>query len=92
LGEGADSLGARCWVGLLAEGLRDPALMARIRRHLEGEISLLEGKSQLSTAECSAILAYILGCLVFGAYAPVKTRGFALPRGLKMLRTLEGAR
>lgn len=89
-GADSDPQAAKCWVGLFAEAMRDPVLMAKIRRYLEGEISLLCEKSggRLDVKECSAVLAYVLGCLVFGAFAPKKTEGFAFAGAQKMLKAM----
>lgn len=86
LGRGSDGAAARAWVGVLAEALRRPALFARVRRMLDGEIASIRERSgwRLSDADASAVLAFILGALVFGAFAPRKTAGFAAPS----LRTL----
>lgn len=89
-GDRSGSQAARCWVGLFAEAMRDPGLMVKIRRYLEEEIFLLCEKSggKLDVKECSAVLAYVLGCLVFGAFAPKKTEGFALAGGQRILRAM----
>jgi AcrR family transcriptional regulator len=89
-GEGSDPQAAKCWVGLFAEAMRDPVLMTKIRRYLEGEISFLCEKSggKLDVKESSVILAYVLGCLVFGAFAPKKTEGFAFAGAQKILKAM----
>ncbi len=81
LDEKSDHLAAKCWVGVLSEALRDPDLFARARRLLDGEISRIQALSdgKFSVAQSSALLAYILGALVFGAFAPKKAAGFAAP-------------
>jgi hypothetical protein len=50
----------------------------------------VERRSQgsLSTADASAVVAFVVGALVFGAFAPRKTAGFAAPSLRKMLRGL----
>jgi len=81
LDDTADVTAARCWVGVLAESVRDPALFRRTRRLLDAEVAAIQRRSggSLSAAEASAVLAFILGSLVFGAFAPRKTAGFAAP-------------
>ncbi len=81
LDRGSDLGSARCWVGIFAEALREPALFEKLKRYLEREIGTLSSlsKKRLSEHESSALLAYILGALVFGAFAPRKTAGFAAP-------------
>lgn len=81
LDDRADLVAARCWVGVFAEAIRNPALFAAMRRLIDTEISNLKRRSsdQLSTEEAGAVLAYIIGALVVGAFAPKKTAGFAAP-------------
>lgn len=81
LDDTADVIAARCWVGVLAESVRDPALFRQTRRLLDAEVAAIQRRSggSLSAAEASAVLAFILGSLVFGAFAPRKTAGFAAP-------------
>lgn len=77
----ADTVAARCWVGVFAEAMRQPALFARVRRMLDGEIEGLRRRSggRLTSQEAGAVLAFIVGSLVLGAFAPRKTAGFAGP-------------
>ena len=80
-GEGLPVAGARCWVGLFAEAVRDPALFRKMRRVLDAEVTLIQSRSggTLSAEQSSGVMAFIVGALVFGAFAPTKTRGFAAP-------------
>jgi TetR/AcrR family transcriptional repressor of bet genes len=93
LGKGSDPTAARAWVGVLAEALRTPALFARVRRMLDAEVESLRERSgwTFSEADASAILAFILGALVFGAFAPKKTTGFAAPALAKLISALRRA-
>jgi TetR/AcrR family transcriptional regulator, transcriptional repressor of bet genes len=77
----ADLVAARCWVGLLAEAVRDPALFAQVRRLLDSEIDAIQRRSggRLSEQDGGAVLAFVIGALVLGAFAPRKTAGFAAP-------------
>jgi len=86
----ADTITARCWVGVFAEALREPALLARVKRHLDREVKHLQQISgdSLANHECSAIIAFILGALVFGAFAPKRTSGFASPAGRRLVAML----
>ena len=86
LDERADLVAARCWVGLFAEAVRNPTLFARMRRLIDGEIASLELRSggKLSTHDAGCVLAFVIGALVLGAFAPKKTAGFAAP-GLKTI-------
>ncbi len=86
LGERADVVAARCWVAIFAESLRNPKLFARVRNMIDAEISVLEYRSQgtLSREAASSVLAFVIGSLVLGAFAPRKTAGFAAP-GLRKL-------
>jgi TetR/AcrR family transcriptional repressor of bet genes len=77
----ADVVAARCWVGVFAEAVRNPVLFARVRRLLDAEIAVIQRRSEgaLSDQDSSAVLAFIVGALVVGAFAPRKTAGFAAP-------------
>lgn len=79
-GEDADAVAARCWVGVLAEAVRDPALFATVRRLVDTEIAAIvrRGRGRLDERQAGAVLAFILGALVVGAFAPRKTKGFAM--------------
>ncbi len=81
LDEKADTVAAKCWVGLLAEAVRNPDLFKRVRRLLDSEISNIQalGGGRLNDHDASAVLAFVVGSLVFGAFAPKKTAGFAAP-------------
>ena len=86
LDERADAIAAKCWVGILAEGLKDKALMDKIKHHLDTEIQAIETLSRgaLDVEKSSALLAFILGSLVFGAFAPKRASGFAANMGKKL--------
>jgi TetR/AcrR family transcriptional repressor of bet genes len=90
LDERADLVAARAWVGVLAEALSDPLLFDKLRRLLDAEVLHIEQRARgtLSTADASAVLAFIIGALVFGAFAPRKTAGFAAPSLRRMLAGL----
>lgn len=77
----ADVVAARCWVGLFAEAIRNPTLFRRVRRLLDGEVQALQRRSghALSNQDAAALLAFVVGALVVGAFAPRKTAGFAAP-------------
>ena len=53
---------------------------------IDTEIGAIEQRSgyTLSTRDASSVLAYVIGALVVGAFAPQKTAGFAAP-GLRRL-------
>ncbi|HEY2518389.1 MAG TPA: TetR family transcriptional regulator [Polyangiaceae bacterium] len=86
LDDRSDVIGARAWVGLFAEAVSDPALFTKVRRRLDAEVAYVEGRARgtLSTVEASAVVAFVVGALVFGAFAPRKAAGFAAP-GLRAL-------
>jgi TetR/AcrR family transcriptional repressor of bet genes len=86
----ADTVAARCWVGVLAEAVREPALFARMRRLLDGEIGAIQRRAggRLRVEDASAVLAFVLGALMFGAFAPRKTSGFAAPAARAFARAL----
>lgn len=93
LGESADVTAARCWVGIFSEALRSPPLFTRVRRMLDAEVAVIERRSAggLSEKQSAAVLAFIVGALVFGAFAPRKTAGFAAPCLRDMLQGLRDA-
>jgi TetR/AcrR family transcriptional repressor of bet genes len=91
LDERSDVAAARAWVGIFAEALGDPALFAKVRRMMDTEVAHVERRSRgtLTTADASAVVAFVVGALVFGAFAPRKTAGFAAP---SLRRMLDGLR
>jgi TetR/AcrR family transcriptional repressor of bet genes len=81
LDDSADIVAARCWVGIFAEAVRDPTLFERMKRFLDGEIKAIHRRSRgaFDERDAGAVLAFIVGALVVGAFAPRKTTGFAAP-------------
>jgi TetR/AcrR family transcriptional repressor of bet genes len=81
LDERADITAARCWVGLFAEAIRNPTLFKRMRSLIGAEITTIQARSadRLDAHQAGAVLAFIIGALVLGAFAPRKTAGFAAP-------------
>jgi TetR/AcrR family transcriptional regulator, transcriptional repressor of bet genes len=81
LDQTADLVAARCWVGLFAEAVRDPGLFTEVRRLVDTEIGTIQRRSgdRLSPQDAGAVLAFVIGALVLGAFAPRKTAGFASP-------------
>jgi len=94
LDERADITAARCWVGLFAEALRSPSLFRSVRRLIDSEISTIKHRSNgaLSDHDASAVLAFVIGALVVGAFAPRKTAGFAAPAGRALVAALRRSR
>lgn len=90
LDDRADLTAAKCWVSLFAEALRDPTLFAQMRRLIDTEITSIQARSdhRFSAHDAGAILAYIIGSLVLGAFAPKKTAGFAAPGLHKLVAAL----
>ena len=90
LGRGADSVAAKCWVGLFAESLRHPPLLARVRRYITSEVTTIIALSdqKLKKADASAIVSFILGALVFGAFSPETAKGFAAPKLEQLMHSL----
>ena len=86
LDDRADVIAARCWVGLFAEAVRSPSLFRRLRALIDAEIGTLRERSahRLDDQQAGAVLAFIVGALVVGAFAPKRTAGFAAP-GLRAL-------
>ncbi len=92
LDQRADIVAARCWVGLFSEALRSPSLFKQVRRLIDSEVSAIRARSnqQLSEQEASAVLAFIIGSLVVGAFAPQKAAGFAAPGLTRLIAALRG--
>jgi TetR/AcrR family transcriptional regulator, transcriptional repressor of bet genes len=86
LDERADLVAARCWVGVFAEAVRSPTLFAQMRRLIDAEVATIQQRAEgtLSPPQAGGLLAFIIGSLVLGAFAPRKTAGFAAP-GLRRL-------
>jgi len=82
----ADLTAARCWVGLFAEAVRNPRLFARVRSVIDTELLAIQRRSrgQLSEKESVSVLAFIIGSLVLGSFAPKKTAG-STASGLRAL-------
>jgi TetR/AcrR family transcriptional repressor of bet genes len=82
----ADVTAARCWVGLFAEAVRNPGLFKQVRRLIDTEVGSIQKRSggEFDPHQAGAVLAFIIGSLVMGAFAPKKTSGFAAP-GLTQL-------
>ena len=92
LDEHADVVAAKCWVGVFAEAVRNPALFAQVRRLIDAELDAIRRRSdgRFAAHEAGCVLAFIIGSLVLGAFAPRKTAGFAAP-GLQRLVAALGA-
>jgi TetR/AcrR family transcriptional repressor of bet genes len=92
LDESSDIVAARAWVGLFAEALSDKALFQKLRRMLASEVAAIQRRSgdTLSTRDASAVLSFVVGALVFGAFAPRTAAGFAAPTLHKLLEALGG--
>jgi AcrR family transcriptional regulator len=90
----ADVAAARCWVGVFAEAVREPALFDQVRRLLDTEIQAIcrRSKGALTDQDSGAVLAFIVGSLVFGAFAPRKTAGFAAPSLRRLVQALSRSR
>lgn len=93
LDERSDRTAARCWVGVFAEALRDPALFRRVRRLIDTELVAIQRRSgdRYDAQEAGAVLAFVVGSLVVGAFAPQKTAGFAAPGLRALLAGLDAA-
>lgn len=94
LGDTADIVAARCWVGVFAEAVRDRALFEQIRRLLDGEIQAICRRSagEIDDRDAGAVLAFIVGSLVVGAFAPRRTAGFAAPSARRLIASLRPER
>jgi TetR/AcrR family transcriptional repressor of bet genes len=86
----SDITSARCWVGIFAEAIRQPPLHRRIKRLLDAQIVAIRTMSgnQFSDKDAAAVMAFVIGALVFGALAPKRTAGFAAPALKTFVRAL----
>lgn len=84
----SDLISARCWVGLLSEAIRNPDLFNRVKRYLDSEVQFIGAlsKGRLNDKDSSALLAFMFGSLMFGAFAPKKAAGFAAPAAKRLVR------
>jgi TetR/AcrR family transcriptional repressor of bet genes len=91
LDSNADLVAARAWVGLFAEALSDPALFQKLRRVLDAEVAAIQRRSgdAFSTDVASSVLSFVVGALVFGAFAPRRAAGFAAPALRRMLKSID---
>lgn len=85
LGPGADPVEARAWVGLIAEAMREPHLLARLRRRVGGELAALEAGG-CSREQAAAVLSLTVGALVLGALGTDLPAGFAAPAAHRLMR------
>ncbi len=94
LDDQADRLAARCWVGVFAEAVRNPTLFTQVRRLVDSEIAAIQRRAggSFSAQEAGCLLAFIIGSLVLGAFAPRKTAGFAAPGLRKLVAALKADR
>ena len=92
LNANADPVGARCWVSLLAEALRDPTLYAQVKRFIATETASIKsrGKGRLTPQESTAILAFVLGALLLGTFTPHRVKGFAAPTLHRLIDLFDG--
>ena len=77
-------------MGLFAEAVRDPVLFGQVRRLVDTEIEAIRRRSddRLSEQDAGAVLAFVIGALVLGAFAPRKTSGFASPALRRLVEAL----
>jgi TetR/AcrR family transcriptional repressor of bet genes len=90
LDESADITAARCWVGVFAEAIRTPTLFGQVRHLIDTELDTIQSRAggKISAHDAGAILAFVIGSLVMGAFAPRKTAGFAAPSLRKLVTAL----
>ena len=87
LGPKANTIMAQCWVGVFAEAIRNPSLFRKVKQHIANEIETIEkiSDSKLDAKESTSVLAYIVGSLIIGSFQPLKTQGFGLHGGIKLI-------
>ncbi|MEL6546964.1 MAG: TetR/AcrR family transcriptional regulator [Myxococcota bacterium] len=83
---------ARAWVGVFAEGIRSARVMTQLRKVLGTELRRLDltfehaGLAPSEAKQASAaLLAFVLGALVFGALLPKTRIGFAAPAAKRIV-------
>jgi TetR/AcrR family transcriptional repressor of bet genes len=93
LGERSDVAAVRAWVGIFAEALGEPSLFARVKRRLDVEVAEVQRRSggALSPSDASAVVAFVVGALVLGPFAPRKTSGIAAPALRRMIDGLKAS-
>jgi TetR/AcrR family transcriptional repressor of bet genes len=94
VGAKADQAAARAWVSVFAQALSEPVLFEKLRRVLDTEIIHVQqrARGELSVDDASAVVAFVMGALVFGAFAPKRTVGFAAPALRRFLDALKKSR
>ncbi len=67
-----------------------PRCSSKCRRLIDTELVAIQRRSghALNAHEAGAVLAYVIGALVLGAFAPRKTAGFAAPGLAKLIASL----
>lgn len=87
----ADIRTVKCWVGVFAEAIRDPVLFNDIRRLLKEQTEVIQkiSSNKLGEKESCALFAFILGSIIYGTFAPQKTKGFALPSAILFYNALK---
>lgn len=92
LDERADVTAARCWVGVFSEAVRGKMLFGQMRRLIDAEIVAIQDRAggAYSAQDAGAVLAFVVGSLVLGAFAPRRTAGFAAPGLRKLVTALRG--
>ena len=81
-GPRADTRSARAWVSLFAQGVANPAIARWLRSFVQKQLELIQNlEPRFSKHDAAAVLAYVIGCLVVGAFAPSTVAGFADARG-----------
>ena len=73
-----------------SSNFRNPTLFRRARALLDAELDSIKeaSRGRLSEQDAGALLAFIIGALVVGAFAPKKTSGFAAPGFRKLVAAL----
>ena len=63
-----------------------------MRSLIDAEITSIQARSgdRLDAHQAGAVLAFIIGALVLGAFAPKKTAGFAAPGMRQLVRAMRG--
>lgn len=81
---------ARAWVGLFAEAVRVPALFRQMRRWIDEEVREVMSRSdgRFDKADAMAVVSFVVGALVVGAFAPRTAPGFAQPALSKLVEAL----
>lgn len=86
LDENSDIRSAKCWVGIFAEAIRNPSVFHKVRAFIDAQAKMVASHSTntLREKDCYSLIAFVIGALVLGTFAPKNTAGFAIDGATKL--------